>query len=309
MELRHVIEAQQFDREWLENKFFPLAKEMEEIAVSGGSQSLLAGKRMVTFFYEPSTRTRCSFEIAMDMLGGRVVFSTENAGEFSSAAKGETIEDTMRVVSGYLPHVIVLRSYEEGMAERASKVSMASIINAGDGKGQHPTQALLDLYTIWKEIGRISEISIAMVGDLLNGRTVRSLSYLIGKFKNVKIYFVSPESLRMRDDIKEYLRRHDIWFTEDVDLRNVVSKVDVVYQTRTQKERGALVTEQEISAYIIGENTLEMMKDEAIVMHPLPRVGEILLEVDKDHRAAYFRQAQNGLFVRMALLLMLLGNK
>ena len=113
----------------------------------------------------------------------------------------------------------------------------------------------------------------------------------------------------MRDDIKEYLRRHDIWFTEDVDLRNVVSKVDVVYQTRTQKERGALVTEQEISAYIIGENTLEMMKDEAIVMHPLPRVGEILLEVDKDHRAAYFRQAQNGLFVRMALLLMLLGNK
>ena len=264
---------------------------------------------MVTFFYEPSTRTRCSFEIAMEMLGGRVVFSTENAREFSSVAKGETIEDTMRVISGYFPNVIVLRSHEEGMAERASKVSMAPIINAGDGKGQHPTQALLDLYTIWKEIGRISEISIAMVGDLLNGRTVRSLSYLIGKFKNVKIYFVSPESLRMRDDIKEYLRRHDIWFTEDVDLRNVVSKVDVVYQTRTQKERGALVTEQEISAYIIGENTLEMMKDEAIVMHPLPRVGEILLEVDKDHRAAYFRQAQNGLFVRMALLLMLLGNK
>ncbi|MBN2062251.1 MAG: aspartate carbamoyltransferase, partial [Deltaproteobacteria bacterium] len=190
-----------------------------------------------------------------------------------------------------------------------SKVSMAPIINAGDGKGQHPTQALLDLYTIWKEFGKISGISIAMVGDLLNGRTVRSLSYLIGKFQDVNIYFVSPESIRMRDDIKDYLQRHNVWFTEDIDLRNVVSKVDVVYQTRIQKERGALVTEQEIAAYIIGKKTLKSMKDKAIVMHPLPRVGEILLEVDEDDRAAYFRQAQNGLFVRMALLQMLLGDK
>jgi aspartate carbamoyltransferase catalytic subunit len=246
--------------------------------------------------------------MAMDMLGGRVVFSTENAREFSSAAKGETIEDTMRVVSGYYPDVIVLRSHEEGMAGRAAEVSSAPIINAGDGKGQHPTQALLDLYTIWKETGRISGISIVMVGDLLNGRTVRSLSYLIGKFPDVKIYFVSPESVRMRDDIKDYLRRHDVWFTEERDLRNVASEVDVVYQTRIQKERGTVLTKEENAAYIIDNNILKLMKDKAIVMHPLPRVAEILPEVDEDHRAAYFRQAQNGLFVRMALLVMILGN-
>jgi len=306
MKLRHIIEAQQFEREWLEKKLFPLAKEMEEVAISGGSHSILLGKRMVTFFYEPSTRTRCSFEMAMDMLGGRVVFSTENAREFSSAAKGETIEDTMRVVSGYYPDVIVLRSHEEGMAERAAEVSSAPIINAGDGRGQHPTQALLDLYTIWKETGRISGISIAMVGDLLNGRTVRSLSYLIGKYPGVKIYFVSPESVRMRDDIKDYLRRHGVWFAEERDLRNVVAEVDVVYQTRIQKERGTVLTEQENSAYIIDNEILKLMKGDAIVMHPLPRIDEILPEVDKDHRAAYFRQAQNGLFVRMALLVMIL---
>ena len=308
MKLRHIIEAQQFERELLENKFFPLAKEMEEVAMSRGSHNMLLGKRMITFFYEPSTRTRCSFEMAMDMLGGRVVFSTENAREFSSAAKGETIEDTMRVVSGYYPDVIVLRSHEEGMAARAAEVSSAPVINAGDGKGQHPTQALLDLYTIWKETGRISGISIAMAGDLLNGRTVRSLSYLIGKFPDVKIYFVSPESARMRYDIKDYLRRHGVWFIEERDLRNVVDKVEVVYQTRIQKERGTVLTEQENSAFTINKETLESMRADTIVMHPLPRVDEILPEVDKDHRAAYFRQAQNGLFVRMALLVMILGN-
>ena len=309
MKLSHVIEAQQFEREWLEKEFFPLAKEMEEVVMSGGSQSMLVGKRMITFFYEPSTRTRCSFEMAMEMLGGRVVFSTENAREFSSAAKGETIEDTMRVVSGYYPDVIVLRSHEEGMAKKAAEVSRAPIINAGDGTGQHPTQALLDLYTIWKETGSISGISIAMVGDLLNGRTVRSLSYLIGKFPDVKIYFVSPESVRMRDDIKDYLRRHGVWFTDERDLRNVVGEVDVVYQTRIQKERGTVLTEQENSAYIIDKEILKLMKGNAIVMHPLPRVDEILPEVDKDIRAAYFRQAQNGLFVRMALLVIILGNE
>lgn len=177
MKLKHIIEAQQFSRDWLEEKLFPLAKEMEKIAKKGGS-NILSGKRMITFFYEPSTRTRASFEMAMDLLGGRVVFSTENARVFSSVAKGETIEDTIRILNGYLPDVIVLRTDEEGMAKRAAEFSSVPIINAGDGTGQHPTQALLDIYTIQKELGRIDGISIAMVGDLARGRTVRSLSYL-----------------------------------------------------------------------------------------------------------------------------------
>ena len=173
--LHHIIEAQQFDRPWLEEELFPLADEMKKVARRGGSDVFL-GKRMITLFYEPSTRTRASFEMAMDLLGGKVVFSTENARQFSSAAKGETLEDTIRILNGYYPDVIVLRYDEEGGAKRAAAVSKMPIINAGDGPGQHPTQALLDLYTIQKEIGRVSDTSIAMVGDLARGRTVRSLS-------------------------------------------------------------------------------------------------------------------------------------
>lgn len=305
--LKHVIEAQQFSRRWLEEKLFPLADEMEKIVRKGGS-NILAGKRMITFFYEPSTRTRASFEMAMDFLGGKVVFSTENARQFSSVAKGETIEDTIRVLSAYRPDVIVLRTDEEGMAKRAAKYSTVPIINAGDGTGQHPTQALLDLYTIQKEIGRIAGISIAMVGDLARGRTVRSLSYLLGKFTDIKIYFVSPEVVRMRDDIKDYLKRNGVWFTEERDLRIVAPKVDVIYQTRTQKERGELPLEyqKEPGFYIVNQEVLDLMKKDAIIMHPLPRVDEIAREVDKDPRAAYFRQAENGLYVRIALLKMLL---
>jgi aspartate carbamoyltransferase catalytic subunit len=308
MKLIHVIEAQQFDREWLENELFPLTKRMERIAELGGS-SILKGKRMITFFYEPSTRTRASFEMAMDFLGGKVVFSTENARTFSSVAKGETIEDTIRVLSGYRPDVIVLRSDEEGMAKRAAEFSVVPIINAGDGVGQHPTQALLDLFTIQKEIGKISGISIAMVGDLNRGRTVRSLSYLLGKFPEVKIYFVSPEVAKMRDDIKDYLIRHNVWFTEEHDLREVAPAVDVIYQTRIQKERGTFLERFETTKgfYIVNQEVLDLMKKEAIIMHPLPRVNEISPEVDLDSRAAYFRQAKNGLYVRMALLKMILS--
>jgi len=307
MEIRHVIEAQQFDKEWLENELFPETKRMERIAELGGS-SILQGKRMITFFYEPSTRTRASFEMAMDLLGGKVVFSTENARTFSSVAKGETIEDTIRVLSGYRPDVIVLRSDEEGMAKRAAEVSSMPIINAGDGMGQHPTQALLDLYTIQKEIGKISGISIAMVGDLARGRTVHSLSYLLGKFFDIKIYFVSLEVARVRDDIKDYLKRHDIWFAEGNDLRAVAPQIDVIYQTRTQKERGVLLErfESKKGFYVVNKEILTLMKKDAIIMHPLPRNEEISPEVDEDPRAAYFRQTENGLYVRMALLKMIL---
>jgi len=307
MKLRHVVEAQQFDRTWLENEFFPEAKKMEKVVEKGGS-NILSGKRMITFFYEPSTRTRCSFEMAMNFLGGRIVFSTENAREFSSVAKGETVEDTMRVLSGYRPDVIVLRSDEEGMAKRAAEVSSVPIINAGDGMGQHPTQALLDLYTILKEIGKIDGISIAMVGDLARGRTVRSLAYLLGKFIDVRIYFISPEVVRIREDIKDYLKRHNVQFTEEHDLREVAPKADVIYQTRIQRERRTLRErlEKEKGFYIVNKEILDLMKKDAIIMHPLPRNEEISPEVDGDSRAAYFRQAENGLYVRMALLKMIL---
>jgi aspartate carbamoyltransferase catalytic subunit len=310
MKLHHIIEAQQFEQEWLEKELFPLADEMEKVAKRGGSIDL-SGKRMVTFFYEPSTRTRASFEIAMDLLGGKTVFSTENARQFSSVAKGETIEDTVKVLSGYRPDVIVLRTDEEGMVLRAAAVSSVPIINAGDGIGQHPTQALLDLYTIHKEIGKITGISIAMCGDLNRGRTVRSLSYLLGKFPDIKIYFVSPEAARMRDDIKDYLKRHNVWFAEEPDLRIVAPKVDVIYQTRTQKERGELLTKYEKNPgfYIVNQEVLNKMKKGAIIMHPLPHIEEITPEVDSDPRATYFRQAENGLYVRMALLKLLLKPK
>jgi len=308
MKLTHIIEAQQFSREWLEEELFPLADEMEEIARKGGSSDLF-GKRMITFFYEPSTRTHASFQIAMYLLGGTVVFSTENAKYFSSLAKGETIEDTIRILTSYRPDVIVLRTDEEGMVKRAAKFSSVPIINAGDGPGQHPTQALVDIYTIKKELKRIDGISIAMVGDLARGRTVRSLSYLLGKFSDIKIYFVAPEAVKMRDDIKEYLKRHDIWFTEERDLRRVAPKVEVIYQTRIQKERTNLLLsyEKEEGFYIVNQEILDLMKKEAIIMHPLPRVNEISAEVDSDPRAAYFRQAENGLYVRMALLKMILA--
>lgn len=303
--IKHVIKAQQFDRKLL-SELFSVAREMEVI-VKGGGSNILAHKIMATLFYEPSTRTRLSFESAMRKLGGEVI-TTESAREFSSSAKGETLEDTIRVVEGY-SDVIVLRHYENGAAERAAEVSKKPIINAGDGTGQHPTQALLDLYTIQKELKKIDGISIAMVGDLANGRTVRSLAYLLGKYNDVKIHFVAPEVVRMKEDIKAYLKRHNTQFYEEDDLKEISAKVDVIYQTRIQKERfGERIEDYEKARgkYIIDKEILKVMKKKAIIMHPLPRAEEIKSEVDLDWRAAYFRQAQNGLYIRMALLKMLL---
>jgi len=305
MRLQHVIRAQQFNRKLLVD-IFASAREMEQVIAEGGAD-ILRRKVMATIFYEPSTRTRLSFESAMRRLGGEVI-ATENAREFSSSAKGETLEDTIRIVDGYAD-VIVLRHYESGAAERASTVSSVPVINAGDGPGQHPTQALLDMYTIDKEIGRLDGISVAMVGDLANGRTVRSLCYLLAKYDDITLYFVAPEMVRMRQDIKQYLSDHGVFFSEETDLVEVAGKVDMIYQTRIQKERfGDRIDEYEEARghYIIDRSILDAMKETTIVMHPLPRVDEIAPEVDDDPRAAYFRQAQNGLYIRMALLNMLL---
>ncbi|MBI2054385.1 MAG: aspartate carbamoyltransferase [Candidatus Staskawiczbacteria bacterium] len=306
----HVIYAQQFSREWLEQGFFPLTDEMEKIFEAGGCD-ILKNKRMISFFYEPSTRTRASFEFAMDYLGGRVVFSTENAREFSSAKKGEIFTDTVKVLNRYRPDAVAVRYDQEIGAEIAARVSQVPIINAGDRHpGQHPTQGLLDLRTILKLLSRIDGVSIAMVGDLTNGRTVRSLSYLLGKFSNVKIYFVSPETVKMKEDVKDYLRRHGIWFTELTDLRDVASLVDVIYQTRTQKECGSSFDRKDhnLGYFIVDKTILNLMKRDAIIMHPLPKVDEITPEVDEDPRAVYLtHQIDSGLFTRMALLKMIVS--
>ena len=297
--LRHVVESQQFSRSLLEE----LLDQAEAIKREPHRYSgRLNGRVMAALFYEPSTRTRLSFEAAMLRLGGQAM-GTDNAREFSSAAKGETLEDTIRIVSGYAD-VIVLRHNEEGAAKRAAAVSSVPVINAGDGPGQHPTQALLDLYTIREELGRIDGIKVAMVGDLANGRTVRSLTYLLAKFKDMKIWFVAPPQVAMRDDLKKHLTEHHVPWVETEDLDAVLPEVDVVYQTRIQKERftdpAAYLALKGV--YRIDRRSLSLMRKYAIVMHPLPRVDEIAPEVDADPRAAYFRQARNGLQIRMALL-------
>ena len=298
--MKHVIESQQFGRKLL-SSLFSMADKLEK-----KTETPLKGKIMAALFYEPSTRTRFSFESAMLRLGGSVI-TTENAKEFSSAAKGETLEDSIRVINNYVD-VIVLRHYEEGASARAARVSRVPVINAGDGAGQHPTQALLDLYTIKKELGKIDGISIAFVGDLLHGRTIRSLSYLLGKYKNIKIYFVSPRALKVGEDIKAYLKKYKVDYTETADLDSVVPKVDVLYQTRIQKER--FKNEKEYQklkgCYQIDRKLVKRMKAKSIIMHPLPRVDEILPEVDKSSKAIYFKQARYGLLIRMALLKYLL---
>ncbi len=297
--LRHVVESQQFSRSLLEELF---ARSEEMKREPHRFMGRLAGQVMAALFYEPSTRTRLSFEAAMIRLGGQAM-GTDNAREFSSAAKGETLEDSIRIVSGYAD-VIVLRHNQEGAARRAAAVSSVPVINAGDGTGQHPTQALLDLYTIKDELGRIDGVRVAMVGDLANGRTVRSLTYLLSKFKDIRVWFVAPPAVGMRDDLKEHLDEHRIPWVETDDLDAVLPEVDVVYMTRIQKERFSDPAAYEAvkGVYRLDAGSLARMRKYAIVMHPLPRVDEISPEVDEDPRAAYFRQARNGLHIRMALL-------
>lgn len=294
--MRHVIESQQFDRKMI-SKIFSIAD-----VLGKKKDASLKGKIMASLFYEPSTRTRFSFESAMLRLGGSVI-TTENAKEFSSVSKGETLEDSIRVINNYVD-VIVLRHDEEGSAERASLVSEVPVINAGDGTGQHPTQALLDLYTIKKELKKIDGVSIAFIGDLKHGRTIRSLAYLLGKYRGVQIFFVSPKALRVGEDIKNYLKKYNVSFMEAEDLNAVVHKVDVLYQTRIQKERFKNDAEYKKykGCYRIDANLVKKMKAGSIIMHPLPRVDEISPEIDTSPQAVYFKQARYGLLIRMALL-------
>jgi aspartate carbamoyltransferase catalytic subunit len=305
--LPHVVESQQFDRDLLDT-VFQVADEMKADlgAQPRRFERALESKIMASLFYEPSTRTRFSFESAMKRLGGRII-TTENAKEFSSAAKGESLVDSTRIIGGYAD-IIVMRHHEAGSAIRAAEVSRIPIINAGDGPGQHPTQALLDLYTIKDNCHRIEGVKIAMVGDLKYGRTVRSLAYLLAKYQDIEIFFVSPPVCRMDEDIKTYLDRHEVVWREEELLDKILPVVDCVYMTRIQKERFNDPQDYEAAAgkYILDLPRVQLMKPDAIIMHPLPRVDEIPPEVDADPRARYFQQARNGLYVRMALLYLLL---
>jgi aspartate carbamoyltransferase catalytic subunit len=299
--LEHVVSSEQFDRELLE-EIFARADQL-----AGRRDARLAGRIMATLFYEPSTRTRLSFESAMLRLGGAVV-GTEAAHEFSSAIKGETLEDTIRMVSAYAD-VIVLRHDQAGAAARAAAVSLVPVVNAGDGPGEHPTQALLDLYTIRSELGSVEGVHVAFCGDLRFGRTVRSLALLLSLHPGVRMTFVAPEVVQAGADLQARMAAAGVPFRLTDRLDDVIDSVDVVYQTRIQKERFGDVVDLDAArrAIRIDSRVMRSLPSRAIVMHPLPRVDEIATEVDADPRAAYFRQARNGVVIRMALLDLLLG--
>jgi aspartate carbamoyltransferase catalytic subunit len=300
MKLHHVIESQQFTVPLLRD-LFERTRQMEKVVARGGTRDY-SNRIMATLFYAPSTRTRLSFEAAMHRLGGQVI-STEHATSFSSEIEGEQLEDTIRIIAGY-SDVVVLRHNEEGGARRAARVSTVPVINAGDGgSGQHPTQALLDLYTIYRERRTLDGLTIAIVGELDRGRTARSLAYLLSKFERVKIHFVSPSEVRMGDDILQHLDNHDVWYDVHTDVERIASEVDVIYQTRIRPDR--LANRDVISRYTINGRLLRQLKPNAMILHPLPRTVEIDKAVDEDPRALYFKQARNGLFVRMALLTLL----
>ena len=309
MKFKHIISVKQFLDTDILDEIFELADNMEKYDKADKPQDSLKNKILAAIFYEPSTRTRFSFEAAMHKLGGDVI-TTENASYFSSVVKGETLQDTIKIISSYAD-VIVLRHYEEGSAKIASEVSSVPIINAGDGSGEHPTQALLDLYTIQKELGEINNLKIALVGDLLYGRTIHSLIYLLTLYKKVIIYLVSPNQLQLPGKYKDYLKQKGVEFKEITDFKEVLDKIDVLYVTRIQKERFKFEQEYEEvkNTYIIDRKIVNQLKKNAIIMHPLPRVNEISPEVDSDKRAAYFRQAKNGLYIRTALLKLIFEGK
>jgi aspartate carbamoyltransferase catalytic subunit len=301
VKFRHVIESQQFTVPLLMD-LFERTRAMERIVARGGTLDY-QNKIMATLFYEPSTRTRICFEAAMHRLGGRVC-STEEAKAFSSEVEGEQLEDTIRIISGYTD-VIVLRHSEKGGAARAASVSKVPIINAGDGSGgQHPTQALLDLYTIFRERRTLDGLTIAMVGDLERGRTARSLAYLLSKFERVKMYFVSPPEVQMKRDILEHLEAHKTWYAMETELDRVIDAVDVMYVTQIRP--GRMPNQEHFTKFFMDTSVLKKMRANAMIMHPLPRTLELDKSLDDDPRAYYFQQATNGLYVRMALLSMIL---
>jgi aspartate carbamoyltransferase len=301
---KDILSVKQFKRSDLEY-IFGVANEMREMVERIGTFDLLKGKILASLFYEPSTRTSSSFTSAMERLGGSVI--PINEVRYSSVAKGESLPDTIRTLECYAD-VIVLRHPEVGASAIAAQYARKPIINAGDGVGEHPTQALLDLFTIFSELGQVDGINVTMLGDLKYGRTVHSLARLLSLY-DVRINYVSPDLLRMPPEIIAELAEKDIPQEEFSTLETVISRSDVLYVTRVQKERfeDPGVYDSVKGAFVITPEIMREGRDRMILMHPLPRVGEISMEVDSEPRAAYFRQMEYGLYVRMALLALVLG--
>jgi aspartate carbamoyltransferase catalytic subunit len=294
--LNHLTHPADLDRRLIEDLL------LRALAFETGAPASdrLEGRLVGAIFYEPSTRTRFSFEAAMHRLGGEVL-SSESAAKTSSASKGESLEDAIRIISGYVDG-IVLRHPEVGAATRAAAVASVPVINAGDGPGHHPTQALLDLYTIRKELGRLDRLRVGLMGDLRHGRTARSLALLLAHFPQNQLVLISPPGLQLGEDVRQALDALEV--EETTELDEVVASLDVLYQTRIQAERfeSAELYERYLGVYVVTPQVMRRLPEHAILMHPLPRVGEIDLQVDADPRAAYFRQARNGLWTRMAVL-------
>jgi len=300
-----ILSVNQFDMPSLEY-IFDVAEEMRTMVERQAGADLLRGRVLSCLFYEPSTRTSSSFIAAMERLGGSVIPITQGV-QFSSVSKGETLHDTIRTLEQY-SDVIVLRHPEKGSAAIAAAAAGIPVINAGDGAGEHPTQALLDLWTINEELGRLDGLHVAMVGDLRYGRTVHSLTQLLLNY-DVKLSFVSPENLRLPLDYMNQVRDAGKNVRETYSVADVIDDVDVLYVTRVQKERFPdLAQYEEVKDfYRITPELMERAKPSTVIMHPLPRVNEIDVRVDADPRAAYFRQVKNGMYIRMALLAAVLG--
>ena len=301
---RHILSIKQFARDDLA-AVIRVAHQMRVMVGLVGSVDLLKGRLLANLFYEPSTRTSSSFNAAMKRLGGDVV--AINEVRYSSVAKGETLEDTIRTLESYVD-LIVLRHHQIGAAAAAARVARKPIVNAGDGAGEHPTQALLDLFTIVEELGHVEGLRVTMVGDLRFGRTVHSLSRLLALY-GVELRLVSPPALRMPEPVRAELRGAGLGYSEHEALDEVLETTDVLYVTRVQKERFDDPAEYDrlANAYVIGPEVMARAPERMILMHPFPRVGEIPATVDADPRAAYFRQMENGMYIRMALLAAVLG--
>lgn len=284
-------------------KILTLAAEFEKNPV----QDILRGKVVATLFFEPSTRTRLSFESAVNKLGGKVIGFTDSSN--SSVAKGESLNDTIRTVNNYVD-LIVMRHPIEGSARYASEIATVPVINAGDGANQHPTQTLLDLYSILKTQGTLENLNICMVGDLKYGRTVHSLLMAMSRW-TTSFNFVAPEELKMPDEYKLYLRNLGLDYYETADLNEVINMADIVYMTRVQRERFSDPMEYEKvkNAYVLHDYMLSDTKPEMRILHPLPRVNEISTDVDGNTKAYYFEQALNGVYTRQAIICLLLGLK
>lgn len=300
----NILSVKQFNHQDL-NMIFDVARDMRTMVKREGSLDVLNGKLLANLFYEPSTRTSSSFAAAIQRLGGNVI--QINNVTFSSVSKGEELRDTIRSMGSY-SDAIVLRHPEEGSAEIAANVSEKPIINAGDGIGEHPTQALLDIFTIIEELGTIDGLTVTMLGDLKYGRTVHSLAKLLALY-DVKLHFVAPDLLRAPAALVDDLIESGVGPCKYVDLDSIMPETDVLYVTRVQQERfvDQSVYENVKRSYVVNVDTMDIAKNRMIVMHPLPRVDEISREVDHDPRAAYFRQMEYGMYVRMALLALVFG--